>query len=117
MNVRTQIIVAVLILFALIVIINRIRKNSLELRYAMAWLFALAGILIFDIFPGIMTACAEFMGIATPTNMLFFMGFCFLLMIVFGLTAAVSRMSVQIKKLTQEMALLEKRLREKEEKN
>ena len=114
MNVKTQILVAGLIVFALFVIINRIRKNSLELRYALAWLFALAGILILDIFPGIMAICAEFMGIATPANMLFFMGFCFLLLIVFGLTAAVSKMSVQIKKLTQELALLEKRLRESE---
>ena len=107
MNIRLQIIVAVIILLALAVIINMIRKKALELRYALAWLLVGGGVLILDTFPGIMEKLAEVLGIYSPVNMLFFMGFCFSLIIIFVLTVAVSRMSVRIKELTQELALHE----------
>lgn len=38
MNIRIQVIVAIVIVLALCVIINMIRKKALELRYALAWL-------------------------------------------------------------------------------
>lgn len=72
------------------------------------------GTLILDLFPGVMMGLAKFMGIEVPSNMLFFLGFCFALIIIFVLTIAVSRMSIRIKNLTQEMALYEKRMKDNE---
>lgn len=108
MNIRIQVIIAVLIVIVLCVIINMIRKKSLELRYALAWLFVGSGVLILDLFPGLMSWLAKLLGIASPINMLFFLGFCFSLGIVFVLTLAVSRMSNRIKELAQELALYKK---------
>lgn len=112
MNIRLQIIVAFIILFALVIIINMIRKRALELRYALAWLIVGGGVLVLDIFPGIMEKMASILGIYSPVNMLFFLGFCFSLVIIFVLTVAVSRMSIRIKELTQELALHEKESRD-----
>ena len=109
MNLRIQIIIAIVIIIALIVIINMIRKKALELRYALTWLGVGAVVLVLDVFPEIMGWLARIMGITLPSNMLFFLGFCFSLTIIFGLTIAVSRMSIRIKNLTQEMALYMKR--------
>lgn len=109
MNSRIQIIVAIVIVLALCVIINMIRRKALELRYALTWLGVGAVVLILDLFPGIMTQLSRLMGIALPSNMLFFLGFCFSLAIIFGLTIAVSKMSTRINDLTQEMALYMKR--------
>lgn len=109
MNIRIQIIIAVLIIIALIVIINMIRKKALELRYSLAWLAVGAGVIILDLFPGFMEWLSDLMGIASPVNMLFFLGFCFSLIIIFILTIAISRMSVRIKNLAQELALLDKK--------
>ena len=53
------------------------------------------------------------MGIASPMNMLFFLGFCFSLTIIFSLTISASKMSIQIKDLTQEIALYKKEQNEK----
>lgn len=117
MNVRIQIIVAVGLVLALCVIINMIRKKALELRYALAWLLVGFGTLILDLFPDVMMGLAKFMGIEVPSNMLFFLGFCFALIIIFVLTIAVSRMSIRIKNLTQEMALYKKYMQEKENNN
>ena len=117
MNVRIQIIVAIGLVLALCVIINMIRKKALELSYALAWLLVGFGTLILDLFPGVMMELAKFMGIEVPSNMLFFLGFCFALIIIFVLTIAVSRMSIRIKNLTQEMALYKKYMQEKENNN
>lgn len=112
MNIRIQIIVGVIVLLALGVIVNMIRQKKLELRYALSWLGVGVAILILDCFPQLITWLSEKVGIASPVNMLFFFGFCFSLMIIFVLTVAVSRMSIRIKELTQELALFEKRSRE-----
>ena len=108
MSLKLQIIIAVFIVVSLIVVINMIRKKSLELRYALAWLLVGVGVLIFDMVPGLVEWLARLLGIASPVNMLFFLGFCFSLIIIFVLTIAVSRMSKKIKDLVQELALHEK---------
>lgn len=105
MSLKIQIIIAMAVIIALVVIVNMIRRKALELRYALAWLGVGAGILILDMFPALLEKIAQLMGIGSPTNMLFFLGFCFSLGIIFVLTVAVSRMSIKIKDLTQELAL------------
>lgn len=112
MNVKLQIIIAVIIIVALCVIVNMIRAKRLELRYALAWMIVGVGTLVLDFFPSLMNWLARKLGIASPVNMLFFFGFCFSLMIIFVLTVAVSRMSIRIKQLAQELALHEKRSKE-----
>lgn len=109
-NIRTQIIIAIFIIIALYIIVNMIRKRQLELKYALAWLMVGIGIgiLVLDIFPNSMIWLADVLGIAQPINMLFFVGFCFALCIIFGLTVAISKMSVRIKELAQELALYKK---------
>lgn len=109
MNFRIQIIISIVIVVALCVIINMIRKKALELKYALIWLGVGICILILTLFPEIMEWMTSLMGIELPTNMLFFLGFCFALIILFGLTLVVSRMSIRIKDLAQELALYEKK--------
>ena len=113
MNIRIQIIIGIIVVMALCVIVNMIRKKRLELRYALAWLIVGVGIFVLDCFPQLITWMARTLGIASPINMLFFLGFCFSLMIIFVLTVAVSRASIRIKELAQALALYEKRMDEK----
>ena len=113
MNIRIQIIIGIIVVMALCVIVNMIRKKRLELRYALAWLIVGVGIFVLDCFPQLITWMARTLGIASPINMLFFLGFCFSLMIICVLTVAVSRASIRIKELAQALALYEKRMDEK----
>ena len=53
MNIRTQIIVAVIVLAAFAYLVGKIRKNKLELKYALSWIIMGVLILLLDIFPGI----------------------------------------------------------------
>lgn len=117
MSVKIQIIIAVLIICALIVIIDMIRKKRLELSYALSWLLVGIGVLILDIFPQLIKTISEKIGIVSPVNMLFFFGFCFSLIIIFVLTIAVSKLSIKIKQLAQQIAIYEKKEKERRQQN
>ena len=117
MSVKIQIIIAVLIICALIVIIDMIRKKRLELSYALSWLLVGIGVLILDIFPQLIKTISEKIGIVSPVNMLFFFGFCFSLIIIFVLTIAVSKLSIKIKQLAQQIAIYEKKEKERRKQN
>ena len=54
MDIRIQIIIAILVICLLLVIVSMIRNKALELRYSLAWILVGCGILILDLFPGLM---------------------------------------------------------------
>lgn len=110
MSLKTQIIVAVIMVIALTGIANMVRKGALDLKFALSWFAVGVIVLVLDIFPGIMSYLVHLLGIELPVNMLFFFGFCFTLFLVFILTIKVSRQSEQLKRLTQEVGLLEERI-------
>lgn len=107
MNIRIQILIVVITLLAMFYVINKIRNKGIELKYSLVWLALGTGIIIFTCFPKLTTWLAHVLGISQPMNMLFFAGFCFMLPIIFSLSVSVSRLSNKVKRLTQEMALLE----------
>lgn len=113
MNIRIQLIIITIVIISLITLVNMIRKNKVELKYALLWFVLGSGVFIFACFPRVTNFLAELMGISTPINMLFFIGFCFSLVIIFSLSVAVSRVSSRVKKLTQELALLKKEIKDK----
>lgn len=113
MSLKIQIIVAVLIVMALLFIANMVRKETLDIRFALPWLTVGAAVLFLDLFPGVMNSLVHLLGIELPVNMMFFFGFCFTLLLVFSLTVKVSRQSEQIKRLVQEIALLEEHINKK----
>lgn len=106
MNIRLQIVIGVIIIGVLVLIVNMVRKKKIDLRYALSWICLAIVLLLLDIFPGIMEWMAELIGIKTPSNMVFFFGFLLLVIIIYSLTASVSRLSNKTKQLTQELALL-----------
>lgn len=116
MSLKIQVIVAVIVILGLLGIANMVRKEALDLKFALSWLSVGIIVLVLDIFPGLMHSLVHLLGIEIPVNMMFFFGFCFTLFLVFILTVKVSRQEEQLKRLTQEMALLEER-RSFQEKN
>ena len=114
MNLKIQVIVAALIVFALLWIANMVRRQVLDLKYALSWLTVGTAVLILDLFPGMMNRLVHLLGIELPVNMMFFFVFCFTLLLLFILTVKVSKQGEQLKRLTQEVALLEDRRRKGE---
>jgi len=110
MTLKIQIIIGGVLLMGLIALVNMIKRRKMDLKYALLWIILIIGLMILDLFPGLMDALAAVVGISSAVNMIFFMGFCFSLGIIFALTVAVSRMSDRLRKLAQALALTEKRL-------
>lgn len=112
MTTRAQILIVLILLIAFAAIIYIVKKRALELKYVLLWLACDIILLIFAIFPGLMDAFSHIFGILSPVNMLFFFGFVFALMIIFSLTVALSRVTGSVRRMAQEMALMEEKFRE-----
>ena len=115
MPVKLQIVIGLALLAVLALLVNMIRTRSLELKYALSWLLVMCALFVFDCAPRLLVVVSDFLGIYAPVNMIFFLGFCFSLLIIFSLTVALSRLSDSIRKLDQIVALNEKRLAELEQ--
>ncbi len=112
MTLKLQVVIVVAILFVLAILVNMIRRRSLELKYALPWMLVLAALFVFACWPKLLIVVSDFLGIYAPVNMIFFLGFCFSLLIIFSLTVALSRLSNSIRTLDQIVALNEKKLEE-----
>ena len=110
MTVKLQIIVGICLFLALTVIVYMIKKRSLDLKYALSWLLALVFVLVLDLFPVLLTKLSMALGVWAPVNMIFFLGFCFSLLIIFTLTVMLSRMAERVRKLAQAVAMNEEKL-------
>ena len=117
MSLRAQIIILVVLVLALVVVLNAVRKKSMRLKYALPWFGCLIALLIVSAIPNGLVGLSDLLGIYSPVNMVFFLGFLFSLAIIFALTLVVSRLAERIRKLTQSVALLEKRLKQEEKEN
>ena len=105
---------AIAIYFVILFVL--IKKGSLILKYSLLWMLAGVLMLVFAIWPGILTWLTSVLGIALPVNALFAMMFFCIIMILMSLTSIVSKQKEELKILTQQMAILEKELRDLKDK-
>lgn len=92
-----------------------LRKKAFSLRYALLWLLTATVMLLFGIFPGILSRISIALGFQVASNALFTLLLGFIIIILLQQTAIVSQQAEKIKALAQMNALLEKRIRELEE--
>ena len=100
----------------LFVILWLMKKQKLLVRYAIIWLFSGAVLGVFAVFPYIVLVLRDIIQIVTPSNLIFMIVIAFLLLVSLSLTSIVSGLSERLKKIAQQNALLERRVRELEEK-
>lgn len=106
------VVLAVVLYFAILYVL--LKRKRLALKYTLLWFFSGLLMLALALFPRLLDIAAELLGIYEPTNALFAFGFFCVLILLVSLTAIASKQAVQVKRLTQSLALLEKRVRELE---
>lgn len=111
-----RIILLVCVLVYLLVILALMRRGRMSLKYSLIWFLSGVILLICAIFPQVISFFTRLMGIYSDTNAVFFIGVCFLILIVLSLTSIASGQSERIRTLVQTQAILEKRVRDLEEK-
>ncbi len=110
---RITLIVAVICYF--IVILYFLKQKALNLKYSLLWLLAGAVMGILVIFPELLVRIIRIFGIQDNMNGLFIISIAFILMISMALTSIASRLNMKVRKLVQEIGILDKRIRELEE--
>lgn len=111
---RVILLTGVLLYLMLIVIL--MRKGRMSLKYSLLWFFSGIVLLICAMFPQVIRFFTRLIGVYSDVNAVFFVGVCFLLLIILSLTSIVSGQSERIRILVQTQAMLEKRVRQLEEK-
>ena len=110
---RFTLIIVVICYF--IVILYFLKQKALNLKYTLLWLAAGAVMGILVMVPELLTRIIHLFGIQDNMNGLFIFAMAFIIMILLSLTSIASRQNRKIRTLTQELAILDKRVRELEE--
>ena len=97
-----------------IIILYFLKQKALNLKYTLLWLVAgvVMGILV--MVPELLVKIIRIFGIQDNMNGLFIFAIGFIIMILLSLTSIASRQNRKIRTLTQELAILDKRVRELE---
>mgnify|MGYP001270400047 FL=1 len=97
-----------------ILIVYFLKKKALSLKYTLLWFASGFMMLLLVIFPNILYKVADFLGFVSPVNALFAVVIFFMLCILMSITSIVSKLNSKNKSVAQQLALLEKRVRELE---
>lgn len=111
-----QIFLIILVAIYALVILSLLKKQKMDIKYSLIWLLSAVVLIIFVIFPQIVAAAAGAIGIDAPVNLIYIVAGLFMIMIIMSLTVIVSGLKNKIKILSQKQGLIEKRLRELENK-
>ncbi|MEG1367142.1 MAG: DUF2304 domain-containing protein [Oscillospiraceae bacterium] len=94
-----------------IIIFFLLKKKKLTVRYSIIWLFSGFALILFAAVPYVIYVLGNILHVQMPVNLVFMLLFLFVLLLLLSFSIAVSEFSEKIKRLTQENALLEKRIR------
>lgn len=101
--------ISIVIILFVVYSFHLIKKDKLSIRYSLSWYILSMILLIAVWFPNLLVILAKVLGIYSPINLVFFVGFCLSLWILFSLTRVVSIQTSKIKSLAQQIALSEKK--------
>ena len=112
-----RVILIVMSLLTTYYILKRIRQSKLQIEYAIFWILFAGVLIIFSLFPWLVTLFTRIVGMQLPVNFIF-MFFIFVLLVkLFLMTIELSALENKVKDLTQELAQEQKdRLDEQKEK-
>ena len=96
----------VLSIIFIIFILNLVRKNKLDEKYSILWLFFSIIILIVSIFPNIIEEISNWFGVYYPPSLLLLISVIIIGAYIVHITLVITKQNKMIIKLTQELALL-----------
>ena len=91
-----------------------LKRGLMSVKYSLLWLGLSIVLVIFAACPYVVFVLRDILDIEMPVNLVFLLMFCFVLVVLLSLSIAITQLADKCKRLTQENALLEKRVRELE---
>lgn len=103
----TQRIFAILTSLATLgLILELVRRRRLKEEYSFLWIATAVGMLFLSAWYGLIERVTHLIGAVTVTTTLFLFGLLFLLLISVHYSMVISRLTQQVRRLTQELAIL-----------
>ena len=93
-------------------IVELLRRRQLKEKYAVLWLIVGLVLVVFTAFPALLTRISSALGVAVPTNLLFFVAILFLVGVVLHLSWEASRLENETRKLAEDLAIMRMDLNE-----
>ena len=104
-------------LVLLCIIFTLLKRGLMSVKYSLLWLLLAVALVIAAAFPYVIYVLRDVLSIEMPVNLVFLLMFCFVLVVLLSLSIAITQLAEKCKRLTQANAILEKRVRDLEEKN
>lgn len=104
-SLRIQILLLVSMFLCVLSIVRLLEKGKMDYKLGIIWAIVFSSIAGLALIPRTLSRIASFLGIASPVNMLFFLGFLFCAGIIFTLSRRISRLQLQVRRLAQEVAI------------
>lgn len=114
-----QILGAVASIVTFVFVFWLLRRGALREKYAVLWLLLSGAALFFSVFPDVLKGISDLLGVETPSNLLFFVTIVLLILVAVQLSFELSRHEARIRRLAEEVALVNEelgRLRESRDK-
>jgi hypothetical protein len=93
-------------LATLFFILELVRRRRLKEEYSWLWIATAGGMLTLSAWYGLIERVTRLIGAVTVTTTLFLCGLIFLLLICIHFSTVISRLTQQVRRLTQELAIL-----------
>lgn len=90
----------------LVVIFEMLRRQRLREKYAVIWVVVVVATVLLAVFPQMLTASADVLGVEVPANLLFFGAIMLLLFISIQLSYEIGRLEERTRTLAEEIALI-----------
>ena len=91
-----------------------LKKGLMTVKYSLLWLGLSIVLVIFAAFPYVVYVLRDLLDVEMPVNLVFLLMFCFVLVVLLSLSIAISQLAEKCRRLTQANAILEKRVRDLE---
>lgn len=99
------------------IIFELVRRKLLKESYSLIWFFVGGGFLFLSLFGDSIGIVSKFVGFQVASNAIFVYAIFLILILVLGLTVAITRLSKASQEMAQEMGLLKNMLEEAKDKN
>ena len=106
MTFTQRIFVVLVAVSTFLAIVELVRRRMLREEYSFLWLATTSGMVVLSVWYGLIEWLARLIGAVTVTTTLFLFGLLFLLVISVHFSTVISRLTQQVRRLTQELALL-----------
>ena len=110
MGIRLKASLMISIILFIIIMIGFIKRDNINIKYALLWLISGFLVLIAILIPNLLEKISHFLGFELMSNMIFFVAILVLFALSLSFTIIISKQTQKIRLLIQEISLLKTKM-------